>query len=198
VELLQDVHDTEQVAWAWRSRRSCADPFVVVAGSLMRLQEACACRSRRRRLLLGFRRPPGQPGPAVDARDGPRVNQERRPRMCSRPCRLWGGRTADPWRSGGYQARREGGGDLVGRDWRCGGDAGDRRGSGRMTGGSGVGVRGFPAGGRAEIFSWPRGDGLRDEFGRAQLRSSNRASQPGRAESLYSYEAGNAEIPKPV
>jgi hypothetical protein len=44
----------------------------------------------------------------------------------------------------------------------------------------------------------PRGDGFRDEFGRAQLRSSNRASQPGRAESLYSYQPGSAEMSKPV
>jgi hypothetical protein len=41
---------------------------------------------------------------------------------------------------------------------------------------------------------WDAGEGFQGESGRAQLRSSIRASQPGRAERWFSFELGSAQV----
>jgi hypothetical protein len=110
-------------------------------------------------------------------REGPQVNLDRRSRMRS---------SRDPC------------GDVLKRAlamrWRCGQNEREGANDGRLGGGG----EGISCGGRAEIFSGTRGDGSQDEFGRAQLRSSNRASQPCRAETLFLYEAGSTQMSKPV
>jgi hypothetical protein len=45
---------------------------------------------------------------------------------------------------------------------------------------------------------WDVGLSFPARFGRADLRSSNRASHLGRAESLFSVEVGSAQVPRPV
>jgi hypothetical protein len=159
VELLQHVHDADLVlgveisSWSWRSCPgradfvlgveilSCGrgDRVVLVAGDLMRLEAACVCRSRRRRLLQG----------SGDLQ----INLDQRPARVVSGSTRNGGHGCRPrvhagygeggrWNPGGAPAVKRGGKveeTWSAQHWRCGGDAGDRRGRGRMTGGSGWG-----------------------------------------------------------
>ena len=104
---------------------------------------------------------------------------------------------------------RGGAGSRLGRRrsrggvWRRGSAAGTRRRHGeeqqksegrRMNGGNEHDFRQGWLTTRCGAHAW---DDLRDELGRAEVRSSNPASQPGRAKGLFSYEAGMAQRSKP-
>jgi hypothetical protein len=81
--------------------------------------------------------------------------------------------------------------------WRSGGFGRDgiwgrrRRGDLAMEAATRDGVvRGFR--------EWDAGLSFPAEFGRADLRSSNRGSHLGRAESLFSAEVGSAQVREPI
>jgi hypothetical protein len=103
--------------------------------------------------------------------------------ICRRLLAQCGGRTASVWmRSGGRRRRRE-----LAMEAATQAEAG---GQGKwLVGRDGV-VRGFR--------EWDAGLSFLARFGRADLRSLNRASHLGRAESLFSIEVGSAQVPEPV
>jgi hypothetical protein len=90
------------------------------------------------------------------------------------------------------------GGDDGVEIWQWRRQRGRKQEAGEMVGGSGRGGEGISGVGHGENFLGMRGSHFLAEFNRADLRSSNRASHLGRAESLFSVEVGSTQVRGPV